>query len=149
MITTALKEVFKRDLLKLKKEIELYKEDATLWKIENTINNSGGNLCLHLIGNLKTYIGNGLTDIGYQRNREFEFAGKMVDRNILYREIEETIEIVERALTLITEAQLGGDFPMLIWEEKTGMTFTLIHLHGHLNYHLGQINYHRRILENE
>ena len=73
----------------------------------------------------------------------------MVDRNILYREIEETIEIVERALTLITEAQLGGDFPMLIWEEKTGMTFTLIHLHGHLNYHLGQINYHRRILENE
>jgi len=149
MITTSLKKLFKRDLKKLKKEIELYKEDTTLWKIENTIKNSGGNLCLHLIGNLKTFIGKGLSEIGYQRNREFEFAGKMVDRKILYREIDETIEIVDHALSQITKEQLDGYFPMLIWEEKTGMVFTLMHLHGHLTYHLGQINYHRRILENE
>ena len=147
-MTTALKKVFKRDLLKLKKEIQLYKDDTTLWQIENSIKNSGGNLCLHLIGNLKTFIGNGITDIGYQRKRDFEFSGKFVDRNKLYREIDETIEIVDHALTQITEEQLDGYFPMLIWEEKTEMVFTLIHLHGHLTYHLGQINYHRRILEN-
>ena len=146
-MTTALKKVFKRDLLKLKKEIQLYKDDTTLWQIENSIKNSGGNLCLHLIGNLKTFIGNGITDIGYQRKRDFEFSGKFVDRNKLYREIDETIEIVDHALTQITEEQLDGYFPMLIWEEKTEMVFTLIHLHGHLTYHLGQINYHRRILE--
>ena len=146
-MTTALKKVFKRDLLKLKKEIQLYKDDTTLWQIENSIKNSGGNLCLHLIGNLKTFIGNGITDIGYQRKRDFEFSGKFVDRNKLYREIDETIEIVDHALTQITKEQLDGYFPMLIWEEKTEMVFTLIHLHGHLTYHLGQINYHRRILE--
>jgi len=149
MIITALKEVFKRDLLKLKKEIQLYKDDAILWQVENSIKNSGGNLCLHLIGNLKTFIGNGISEIGYERKRDFEFSGKFVDREKLYTEIDETIEIVDRGLSQITKEQIDGDFPMLIWEEKTGMTFTLIHLHGHLNYHLGQINYHRRILENE
>ncbi|MEE9364759.1 MAG: DUF1572 family protein [Cellulophaga sp.] len=142
-----LKELFHRDLEKLKQEIKLYKDETTLWKTENSIKNSGGNLCLHIIGNLKTYIGNGLSQIGYQRHRELEFSAKNIDRIKIYKEIDETIHIVNYGIDKLNEEQFNGDFPMVIWEKETGMVFTLIHLHSHLNYHLGQINYLRRILE--
>ncbi len=149
MITTPLTELFVRDLNRLKAEIKLYNNEVNLWKIENSIKNSGGNLCLHLIGNLKTFIGNGLGNIGYIRKRDFEFAGKNVARTQLYQEIDETIEIVRDALSQIEATDLNKNFPMVIWKEETGMEFTLLHLYGHLNYHLGQINYHRRILDVE
>lgn len=147
MVVEALKQLFNRDLDKLKTEIRLYQDESTLWKTENSINNSGGNLCLHLIGNLKNYIGNGLADIKYIRQREFEFSAKYVDRERLVEEINNTIQIVNQGLSRITDKQLIEDFPIIIWEKETGMAFTLIHLHAHLNYHLGQINYHRRLLE--
>ena len=147
MIVEAIKELYIRDLNKLKLEIELYKDDAILWKVEHSIKNSGGNLCLHLIGNLKTYIGNGLAQIGYVRQREFEFSGKFVARTKLYEQIDETIQIVRHGLDKIRDEQLTETFPMVVWEEETGMAFTIMHLHAHLNYHLGQINYHRRMLE--
>jgi len=140
-------ELFTRDIKKLKKEIELYTDSSTLWKTSGSINNSGGNLCLHLIGNLKSYIGNGLAHTPYIRDRDFEFNAKNIDTSILLKELDETIIIVTKALSNLNEEALKGDFPVLIWEEKTGMLFTLIHLHSHLNYHRGQINYHRRALE--
>ncbi|WP_053970352.1 DUF1572 family protein [Mangrovimonas sp. ST2L15] len=147
MVIESLKELYNRDLNKLKKEIELYKNDTTLWKIENSIKNSGGNLCLHIIGNLKTYIGNGLAQIDYVRQRDLEFSSRFVERKELYEKIDETIQIVGQGLSKITDEQLTETFPIIIWENKTEMAFTIIHLHSHLNYHLGQINYHRRILE--
>lgn len=49
----------------------------------------------------------------------------------------------------ISDKQLNENFPIIIWEKETKMAFTIIHLLSHLNYHLGQINYHRRILEKE
>ena len=149
MVVQALKELYNRDLNRLKDEIDLYKDEATMWQTENSIKNSGGNLCLHLIGNLKTFIGNGLAQIGYVRDREFEFSGKYVDREDLQKGIDETIQIVNQGLDNITDEQLVTNFPMVIWEKETGLAYTLIHLHAHLNYHLGQINYHRRMLEKE
>ncbi|MBT28017.1 MAG: DinB superfamily protein [Thalassobius sp.] len=147
MMIESLKELFNRDLKKLKHELSLYQDDSTIWKIENSISNSGGNLCLHLIGNLKTYIGNGLAKTTYIRQRELEFSAKFVDREEIYKQIDETIEVVSDGLSQLTEEDLKGNFPIIIWEKETGMGFTLMHLHSHLNYHLGQINYHRRILE--
>ena len=147
MIVESLQELFKRDLLKLKREIELYSNEANLWKIDDTIQNSGGNLCLHLIGNLKTFIGNTLAGTDYVRDRTFEFSGKDVDRKELYKQLDETILIVQKGLSTVTTEQLKENFPIAIWEKETGLAFTLIHLHSHLNYHLGQVNYHRRLLD--
>ena len=147
MIQQALKQLYIRDLKRLKVEIESYKDDATLWRTQGDITNSGGNLCLHLIGNLKTFMGNGLSDLGYIRQRDFEFSGKDVNREELYTGIDETIDVISRGLDQLTDEQLAGDFPIVIWKEATGMTYTLIHLHSHLNYHLGQINYHRRMMD--
>ncbi|RNL75228.1 DUF1572 domain-containing protein [Sinomicrobium pectinilyticum] len=143
----ALIELFRQDLNRVKQEIELYNNESALWKIEHSIKNSGGNLCLHIIGNLKTFIGNGLAEIGYVRQRDLEFSAKNVDRAKMYAEIDETIEIVSQGIGKLKEDQIKGDFPMLIGGKETGMAFTLIRLHAHLNYHLGQINYHRRILD--
>ncbi|WP_225901984.1 DUF1572 family protein [Zobellia barbeyronii] len=140
-------ELFTRDLNTLKNEIALYSDDTTLWKVENSIKNSGGNLCLHIIGNLKTFIGNALALDDYIRRRDFEFSGKNVDRTILYKEIDETISIVTKGISMLSDDQLNGNYPALIWKNETKTDFTLIHLHSHLTYHLGQINYHRRLLE--
>lgn len=146
MIIESLIVLFNRDLNTLKSEIESYTDETTLWKVEHSIKNSAGNLCLHLIGNLKTYIGNGLTKSEYIRNRDFEFSAKFVPRTEILQQIEETRQMVYQGLNNLTEAQLTEDFPIIIWEKETEMVYTLIHLHSHLNYHLGQINYHRRLL---
>lgn len=147
MIKAALKELFSRDLNRLKQEIQAYNDESNLWKTENDIKNSGGNLCLHIIGNLKTFIGNGLAGTGYVRQRDLEFSAKNVDRNKMCTAINETIGIVDQGLDQLNEEQLKGPFPIIIGEKETEMIYTLIHLHAHLNYHLGQINYHRRILD--
>ena len=147
MMTLPLSELFIRDLNRLKKEIAAYSNDKILWQIEGSIKNSGGNLCLHLIGNLKTYLGNGFAELGYVRQRDFEFEGKNVDREKLYLEIDETIETIRLGLSNITSEQLSEQFPIKIWGEESKMEFTLLHLYGHLNYHLGQVNYHRRMLD--
>lgn len=147
MVALALKTLFTRDLQKLKQEIIAYKNEQVIWLVEESISNAAGNLCLHLIGNLNAYIGVGLAKTDYIRNRELEFSAKNVPRATLIKNIEETIAVVESGLDSLTEEQLKGNFPIVIWEKESETMFTLIHLTTHLNYHLGQINYHRRLLD--
>ena len=146
-LTKDLNALFTRDLIKLKDEIALYRDDDALWSVKEGISNSGGNLCLHLIGNLRTYIGKALGGVFYERDRSNEFSAKLIPRENIYREIDETIEVVTQSLDIISADQLAEDFPEMIWDKPTGMIYTLMHLHGHLTYHLGQINYHRRLLD--
>jgi len=147
MLTRTLKTLFHRELNKLKQEIELYKEENKLWIIDKAIANSGGNLCLHLIGNLNTYIGKELGHTGYIRNRDLEFSQKDIPRDELLKKIDETIGVVEKTLDTITDQQLEEEYPAVVFEEKMSTGFFLIHLIVHLAYHLGQINYHRRLLD--
>jgi uncharacterized damage-inducible protein DinB len=147
MLIQTLKTLFQRELEKLKKEIELYQNESKLWIIDKGIANSGGNLCLHLIGNLNTYIGRELGDTGYIRNRDLEFSQKDVPKNELIRKIDETILMVEKVLDTITDQQLEEEYPVIVFAEKMSTGYFLIHLIAHLTYHLGQINYHRRLLD--
>jgi hypothetical protein len=147
MLTQTLKTLFHRELNKLKQEIELYKEENKLWIIDKAIANSGGNLCLHLIGNLNTYIGKELGGTGYIRNRDLEFSQKDIPRDELLKKIDETIGVVEKTLDTVTNQQLEEEYPAVVFAEKMTTGFFLIHLLAHLTYHLGQINYHRRLLD--
>ena len=147
MTIQVLQKLFRRDLQRLKVEIESYHSESALWIIEGDILNSGGNLCLHLIGNLKHFIGKGLAKTGYVRDRVFEFSGKDVSRSEMLGDIDQTIQIVEKGLNSISDEDLEKPFPIDIWEEEKSMIFTLTHLYSHLNYHLGQIDYHRRLLD--
>ena len=142
-----LKTMLNRDLNKLKGEIELYKNDINLWKIEKGITNSAGNLCLHLIGNLNSYIGSELGKTNYIRNRPLEFSLKNVPKAELLHKINETILVVNKTLDTVTTEILQQEYPILVFESKTTTEFFLVHLSTHLAYHLGQINYHRRLLD--
>lgn len=147
MLTETLKILFKRDLNKLKKEILAYQDASKLWHFEKGISNSAGNLCLHLIGNLNTYIGLEIGKTNYVRQRDLEFSLKNVPRSELIQKIEETIIIVESALSKLTAQQLKEEYPILVFDKKTSTEYLLVHLTTHLTYHLGQINYHRRLLD--
>jgi uncharacterized damage-inducible protein DinB len=146
MITETLKTIFNRDLKKLYTEIEMYNNEALLWKTEKNISNAAGNLCLHLIGNLNTYIGKVLGNTNYVRNRELEFSLKNIPASQLLAQIESTIEVVNNTLDKLSDEALQYEYPILVFETKTSTAYLLLHLATHLNYHLGQINYHRRLL---
>ena len=147
MSTQVLRTLFARDLKKLKLEIELYQHEANLWKVDKKIANSGGNLCLHLVGNLNTYFGTILGNTGYVRDRDAEFSTRGVPQKELIQKIEAVILVVDSVLSNLTEAQLKAEYPMLVFAEKTSTEFFLMHLAMHLSYHLGQVNYHRRLLD--
>ncbi|UZJ64725.1 DUF1572 family protein [Sphingobacterium sp. KU25419] len=98
MLINTLKTLFNRDLNKLITEVKQYKSEADIWKINGQINNSAGNLCLHLVGNLNTYIGKELGKTGYLRNRELEFSSKDIPRQELIQMVENTIEMINQTL---------------------------------------------------
>jgi uncharacterized damage-inducible protein DinB len=142
-----LRMLFNRDLNKLKLEIQSYQNEAKIWAVDEQILNSAGNLCLHLIGNLNTYIGASLGSSGYIRHRELEFSLKNISRTELITKIDETIIVVDTTLSNLSEDQLEHEFPIIVFEGKDSTGFILTHLTTHLAYHLGQINYHRRLLD--
>lgn len=142
-----LRALFKRDLLKLKSEIESYSFETNIWLTKANVTNSGGNLCLHLIGNLNTFISAELGKSGYVRQRDLEFSLKDVPRVDLVLQIEDTIAIVDETLKRISEEDLKLEYPILVFKEKMSTGYFLTHLATHLAYHLGQINYHRRLLD--
>lgn len=147
MITQILIALFERDLNKLKTELLAYKSEEAIWKTEAAISNSAGNLALHLIGNLNAFVGAEIGKTGYIRNRPLEFSAKFVPREQLVADIEATIEVIKNALPLLTEEDYKAEYPILVFEEKTSTEYFLIHLTVHLGYHLGQVNYHRRLLD--
>jgi len=148
MLKDTLIEIFERDLHKLKEEINFYKNERDLWIIEKEINNSAGNLCLHLIGNLNHFIGTTLGETGFVRDRENEFSAKNETRQNLTNEIEKTIETVKRSLNKLSDDAFDKNFPVEKHGKLVKMDFMLLHLLTHFNYHLGQINYHRRLIQN-
>ena len=147
MLIETLQQLFKRDLLKLKTEIESYNDETYVWAVDKSVNNSAGNLCLHLIGNINHFIGAEFGKTGYVRDRPLEFSDKDVPREILIQKINDTITVIETSLSTITDDQLQQDYPIIVFTEKMSNEYFLIHLATHLAYHVGQINYHRRLLD--
>jgi len=146
MLKESLIEIFERDLNKLAAEINLYKDDSSLWIVKEGIGNSGGNLCLHLIGNLNHFIGAILGGSGYVRERDKEFSLKDISRADLIVGIENTIPLVKNSLNNLKAEDFEKTFPVEIFGRAQKTDFILVHLATHLTYHLGQINYHRRLL---
>ncbi len=147
MLIHELKKVFIKDLSKLKEEIGLYRHEENLWKTEKGIANSAGNLCLHLVGNLNHFIGTTMGGTDYVRNREAEFSSKNIPQKELIKMVEDTIQVIERVLSSMNDDQLKEEYPLLVLKEKTSTGYFFFHLSSHLGYHLGQINYHRRLID--
>ncbi|MDD7887776.1 DinB family protein [Flavivirga sp. 57AJ16] len=147
MLTETLVEIFTRDLNKLKIEIEGYKNEENLWLVDKEITNSAGNLCLHIVGNLNHFIGAILGHSGYIRQRDLEFSLKNVSKTELLQQVDDTIDLVENVLEKLSAADLEKQYPLVLFKEPMSTEYFLVHLTTHLSYHLGQINYHKRLMD--
>lgn len=146
MLKEALTELFCRDLGLLKDEISKYQNEADLWTVRGEITNSAGNLCLHLIGNINHFFGSLIAKNGFVRDRDAEFASKNVPRPEMLLRIDSAVEVLRGAIAGLSDADLAAEFPVPHRDRAVTMLQMLLHLSTHLNYHLGQINYHRRSL---
>jgi uncharacterized damage-inducible protein DinB len=146
MLRKVLAELYERDLDKLRSEIASYENESDIWKTDEGISNSAGNLCLHLTGNLKHFFGAVLGETGYVRDRDAEFADKDVPRSEMLADIDATKNVVLSTLASVTEEDLNKPYPLEVFGHPMTVGYFLTHLATHVNYHLGQINYHRRLL---
>ena len=147
MFLVSINRFFQRDIDKLIQEIKSYKNEADLWKKQGEIKNSAGIICSHLIGNLNHFIGQGIGKTGYIRNRTLEFSIEFVPSNELIKMLEDAKVMIDKTLSEMDEKLLKEPKPLnfTVTAVETMMDY-LIHLHSHLNWHLGQVNYHRRML---
>ena len=143
----SLVELFRRDLERLQNEVQLYSDESILWTVDKDVQNSAGNLTIHLIGNLNHFIGAVLGSTGYIRQREKEFNDTHIPRKQLLDDIDKVKLVIESVVLGLTPDDLQKTYPINIRKEGMTVEQFLIHLYGHLNYHLGQINYHRRLLD--
>ena len=145
-MTESISKLFIRDLDRLKGEIEKYGNEEDLWKIDGDILNSAGNLCLHICGNLQHFVGAVMGNTGYERDRSYEFNARNIPREQLLEEVDKTKSVVIEVVEGLSEEQLATTFPINIWNYEMTTEYFLIHLYGHVSWHLGHINYHRRLL---
>ena len=134
-----------REMVTLRKEIEAYPSDESLWKVVPGISNSGGTLALHLAGNLQHFIGAVLGGSGYIRNREAEFSVRGLSRGEVMNLVDQATASLTHTFRSLTDEVLGRQYPERVGKVRLTTGDFLVHLEGHLAYHLGQIDYHRRM----
>lgn len=135
---------YERDLRKLIDEIKAFKNEENLWRTQGTIKNPAGNLALHIVGGSNYLFGTVLMKTGYVRNRDLEFTSKGVPRSELVIQLEALTTLVKRVLGSI---DLDAEYPIPFDDARRTNGYVLTQLALHLNYHLGQVNYLRRVLE--
>lgn len=146
MNSDTLSQLFARDFETLESEIFAYSSEENLWIKEAGISNSAGNLALHLSGNLQHFLGTVLSKSDYVRDREFEFNGKVTQEELVSR-IRASRQTVRVALDNLTPEDFSKTYPLQPFGFEMSTEYFLVHLYSHFSYHLGQINYHRRLLD--
>jgi len=146
MILPSVIAMLDRDLRALRREIEAYPDEDSLWLQPAGISNSAGTLALHLAGNVQHYLGARLGATGYVRDRPAEFARRNVPRTEVIEQIEAARQSLVAAESRLVGSDLPGDFPEVIGNLLFETGDYLIHLVSHFAFHLGQIDYHRRVV---
>lgn len=146
MLVEAIVAILDRDLRALAREVEAYPDDAALWQLPEGLTNSAGTLVLHLAGNIQHFLGARLADTGFVRDRPAEFSARGVPRAALLRQIEAARSAVRATAEKLTREALESDFPEVVGGMRVAAGEFLIHLVSHFGYHLGQVDYHRRLV---
>ena len=144
-----LADLFRRDLSRWIQQIEAFPSDEMLWRTPPGIANPAGNLVLHIEGNLREYIGRQLGEIGYDRNRPLEFTAKGNQREDLVGRLEELRRLIPQVIASLSVEGMEKEYPEVVLEKPLATHAFLIHLYGHLNWHLGQVDYLRRTLSGD
>ena len=147
MLNSLLTDFYERDIRKLIEEVNSFSNEENLWRTKGSIKNSSGNLVLHIIGGMNYLIGATLAQTGYVRNRDQEFIIKGVERKVLVAQLGELIPMITETVNALTQEDMEAEYPLFFDKPKASTSYVLTQLLLHLNYHLGQVNYLRRILE--
>ena len=139
---------FDAKLEQLIDEVESYQNEENMWRTDENISNSAATLTIHLMGNLHHFIGASLGNTGYVRKRPEEFTARGVSRESLIIQLKECRSMVAEILTSWNADEHTADYPAEFSGSQDEDVKSLIHIFGHLAYHVGQINYHRRLLDN-
>jgi len=146
MLVAAVTAILDRDLQALAREVMAYPDERALWETPQGVTNSAGTLALHLAGNVRHYFGATLGGTGYVRDRAAEFALRGVPRATILAQIEEARAAVRAAADRVSDERAGDDFPEVVGGVRVATGEYLIHLVSHFTYHLGQLDYHRRVV---
>ena len=146
MLPQLLAGFYERDLRRLMDELTFFNSEADLWKVAGTVSNPAGNLALHIIGGMNHHIGANIGHTGFIRDRDAEFARKNVPRTELLEQLEGLIRTINRTLTDMSKDDFEARYPVPFDGKEVANSYLLIQLLAHLNYHLGQVNYLRRLL---
>ncbi|MFN2399223.1 MAG: DinB family protein [Gemmatimonadaceae bacterium] len=149
MLRSAVQAILLRELGAVRRSVEVYPDDASLWAERPGLPNSGGTLVLHLLGNLQHFLGAVLGKTGYRRDRDAEFSRRDVSRAELLVEIDAAQQAIERGLSAVSDEALTSRYPELVAGRTVATGAFLVHLASHLAYHLGQLDYHRRVVTGE
>jgi hypothetical protein len=144
MLSTELSALFSRDIHRLIQELQAFPDTAAVWQTAPGVSNAAGTLALHLEGNLREYIGRQLGGIEFTRDRPREFSARGVEQAELIARLEKVRDTIPPVIAALSAAQLDADYPEKVLGKPISTRQFLIHLLGHLNYHLGQVDYLRR-----
>jgi hypothetical protein len=144
MIPESLAALITRELRAVKRELDLYPDDASIWRAIPGVPNTAGTLALHLAGNIRHFVGAVLGGSGYVRDRDAEFARRDVPRAELHAGLDAAIAAVDRTFARMPADSLSGPYPEPVAKRTVHATTFGMHLLAHLAYHLGQIDTHRR-----
>ena len=145
--STELASLFSRDLNRLRKQIVSFPNDEALWQTLPGVINPAGNLALHIEGNLREYVGRQLGQVPYSRTRDLEFSLKGLSRDEVGSRLEELSQTIPSIIERLSQDQMEMEYPQVVFDAAMTTQQFLFHLYGHLNWHLGQMDYLRRVLE--
>lgn len=145
MAADTIRVILTRELRAVAREVDAYPSDDHLWRLVPGLPNSGGTLALHLAGNLEHYVGAVLGATGYVRDRDAEFATRALPRAEVRARVARAAAAVDETLGKLTAEQLEAEYPEPVRGRRVRTRDFLVHLVAHLGYHLGQLDYHRRM----
>ena len=146
MLASELAALFARDIARLIQELQAFPDTVSIWKTAPGVTNAAGTLALHLEGNLREYVGRQLGQIAFKRDRPLEFSARGVERDELIARLEAVKAQIPAVIGALSDAQLDAIYPENVIGKSITTRQFLIHLEGHLNYHLGQVDYLRRVV---
>jgi uncharacterized damage-inducible protein DinB len=148
-IASDISRVLVRELESLQREIALFPDDESVWKALPGVTNSAGNLALHVAGNLRHFVGATLGQTGYLRDRPAEFSRRSGTRAEVMAELQNAIVDVQATLSHISVERWHAEYPIAVRDVHAPTALYMLHFCSHAAFHLGQVDYLRRILTGE
>ena len=113
-------------------------DTAQIWHRDHAIENSIGNLVLHLRGNVSQWILSGLGGAADRRQRPREFATRdPLPADELTRQLSETVDAADAVLAALPAQQLLEKRSIQVYEVTA--LHAVIHVLTHFAGHVGQI----------